>query len=83
MLTIASHWKRLVMLRQPGSAKKNMRIVKEHRARAAEYDRLARHAFKDPELQKRYADLADDFDRMFALGAARKGAHYVQAVAAI
>jgi len=41
-----------------------MRIVKEHRARAAEYDRLARHAFKDPELQKRYADLADDFDRM-------------------
>lgn len=41
-----------------------MRIMKEHRARAAEYETLSRHAFKDPELQKRYADLADDFNRM-------------------
>jgi len=41
-----------------------MKIVREHRARAAEYDALARRAVTEPALQKHYADLAQDFDRM-------------------
>ena len=41
-----------------------MKVVKEHRARVAEYEALARRAVREPALQKHYADLAQDFNRM-------------------